>query len=213
MRLQGKRQNNLSVLEVRAVPAGPNKIRVWAVLRNWDDTNKTAEVELIAGGKVKAKNIVSIAPYGSVQSQFVIKEGDFSFAKVQLVEGDAFALDNERSVWLKAPPARRFGFWMPEFENDETDQEKSFLKTAVASSGDNGWNRWEWDQDRADALRLGDDQLEVQLLMILGLGKWFEEEQLGGLIEKYISKGGGGLDHSRRTLFLYGFNFKIESVF
>ena len=191
--IEGKRQNNLSVLEARAVPAGPDKIRVWTVIRNWDDTNKTAEVELIAGGKVKAKNIVSIAPYGSVQSQFVIKEGDFSFAKVQLVEGDAFALDNERSVWLKAPPARRFGFWMPEFENDETDQEKSFLKTAVASSGDNGWNRWEWDQDRADALRLGDDQLEVQLLMILGLGKWFEEEQLGGLIEKYISKGGVAL--------------------
>ncbi|MDG1325768.1 MAG: BatA domain-containing protein [Opitutales bacterium] len=191
--IEGKRQNNLSVLEARAVPAGPGKIRIWTVIRNWDDTNKTAEVELIAGGKVKAKNIVSIAPYGSVQTQFVIKEGDFSSAKVQLVEEDAFTLDNERSLWLKAPPARRFGFWMPEFENDETDQEKSFLKTAVASSGDNGWNRWEWDQDRADSLRLGDDQLEVQLLMILGLGKWFEEEQLGGLIEEYISKGGVAL--------------------
>lgn len=189
----GKRINNLSIVEVRAVPAGPNKIRVWAVLRNWDDENKTAEVELIAGGEVKTKNVVSIGPLGSVQTQFVIKEGDFSEAMVKLVGADEFELDNQRSIWLKAPPARRFGFWMPEFEDDETDDEKSFLKTAVASSGDSGWNRWEWDQDRADALRLGDDQLELQLLMILGLGKWFQDEQLGNFINKFLANGGSVL--------------------
>ena len=191
--IEGLRQNNLSVMEVRAVPAGPNKIRVWTVVRNWDDTNKTTEIELIAGGNQIGINTVSVPPLGSVQTQFVMSEGDFSSSTIRLVGEDEFSLDNERTVWLKAPPARSFGFWMPEQENDETDEEKSFLKTAVASSGDNGWNRWDWDQDKADGLRLGDDQLKVDFLMVLGLGKWFEEEQLGIALTKFLSNGGVAL--------------------
>ena len=191
--IEGLRQNNLSVMEVRAVPAGPNKIRVWTVVRNWDDTNKTTEIELIAGGNQIGINTVSVPPLGSVQTQFVMSEGDFSSSTIRLVGEDEFPLDNERTVWLKAPPARSFGFWMPEQENDETDEEKSFLKTAVASSGDNGWNRWDWDQDKADGLRLGDDQLKVDFLMVLGLGKWFEEEQLGIALTKFLSNGGVAL--------------------
>ena len=191
--IEGLRQNNLSVMEVRAVPAGPNKIRVWTVVRNWDDTNKTTEIELIAGGNQIGINTVSVPPLGSVQTQFVMSEGDFSSSTIRMVGEDEFPLDNERTVWLKAPPARSFGFWMPEQENDETDEEKSFLKTAVASSGDNGWNRWIWDQDKADGLRLGDDQLKVDFLMVLGLGKWFEEEQLGIALTKFLSNGGVAL--------------------
>lgn len=191
--IEGLRQNNLSVMEVRAVPAGPNKIRVWTVVRNWDDTNKTTEIELIAGGNQIGINTVSVPPLGSVQTQFVMSEGDFSSSTIRLVGEDEFPLDNERTVWLKAPPARSFGFWMPEQENDETDEEKSFLKTAVASSGDNGWNRWDWNQDKADGLRLGDDQLKVDFLMVLGLGKWFEEEQLGIALTKFLSNGGVAL--------------------
>jgi len=191
--IEGLRQNNLSVMEVRAVPAGPNKIRVWTVVRNWDDVNKTTEIELIAGGNQMGKNTVSVPPLGSVQTQFVMSEGDFSSSTIRLVGEDEFPLDNERTVWLKAPPARSFGFWMPEQENDETDEEKSFLKTAVASSGDNGWNRWDWNQDKADGLRLGDDQLQVDFLMVLGLGKWFEEEQLGITLTEFLSKGGVAL--------------------
>lgn len=191
--IEGLRQNNLSVMEVRAVPAGPNKIRVWTVVRNWDDTNKTTEIELIAGGNQIGINTVSVPPLGSVQTQFVMSEGDFSSSTIRLVGEDEFPLDDERTVWLKAPPARSFGFWMPEQENDETDEEKSFLKTAVASSGDNGWNRWDWDQDKADGLRLGDDQLKVDFLMVLGLGKWFEEEQLGIALTKFLSNGGVAL--------------------
>ena len=47
---------------------------------------------------------------------------------------------------------------MPEAENAETQEERDFLKTAVASVGDNGWNRWNWSQDQADGLRLGDEK-------------------------------------------------------
>ena len=187
---ESRRGNNVSVMEARAVPAGPNKIRIWSVVRNWDDENKTVDVELIAGGEVKASEAVSISPLGSAQVQFVLKEGDFSEAVIRLEQSDEFELDNERTVWLKAPPARRFGFWMPAFENDETDEEKSFLKTAVSSAGDNGWNRWEWDQDKADGLRLGDDQLNMEILMVLGVGKWFEDEQLGEPLKVFLNKGG-----------------------
>ena len=187
---EGRRFNNVSVMEVLAVPAGPNKIRVWSVVRNWDDVNKTIDMELFAGGEVQATDQVKIGPLGSSQVQFMLKEGDFSEATVRISVEDEFKLDNERSVWLKAPPARRFGFWIPEQENDETDEEKSFLKTAVSSAGDNGWNRWEWDQDQADELRLGDDQLKLDILMILGIGKWFEDEQLGESLKNHLNSGG-----------------------
>ena len=191
--VDGKRKNNLSILEARAVPAGPSKVRVWTVVRNWDDEMKTVNVELFAGGEVQSTNAISVPPLGSIQSQFVVREGDFAKAKVRILNDDEFLLDNERSLWLKAPPARRFGFWMSEQEDDETDEEKSFLKTAVASAGDNGWNRWVWDQDQADGIRLGDDQLNVELLMMLGVGTWFEDESLSDPILAFLNNGGSVL--------------------
>ena len=150
-------------------------------------------MELFAGGEVQSTNAISVPPLGSIQSQFVVQEGDFAKAKVRILNDDEFLLDNERSLWLKAPPARRFGFWMSEQEDDETDEEKSFLKTAVASAGDNGWNRWVWDQDQADGIRLGDDQLNVELLMMLGVGTWFEDESLSDPILAFLNNGGSVL--------------------
>ena len=191
--VDGRRKNNLSILEARAVPAGPSKVRVWTVIRNWDDEMKTVDVELFAGGEVQFTNAISVPPLGSIQSQFVVPEGDFAKATVRILNDDEFLLDNERPLWLKAPPARRFGFWMSEQEDDETDEEKSFLKTAVASAGDNGWNRWVWDQDQADGIRLGDDQLSVELLMVLGVGTWFEEESLSDPILAFLNNGGSVL--------------------
>lgn len=187
---EGRRQNNLSIVEARAVPAGPGKIRIWTVIKNWDDMNKTVDLDLVAGGQVRGSEVLSISPLGSTQSQFVIKEGDFAEASVVIRQQDEFQLDNQRSLWLKAPPARRFGFWIPEQEDDETAQEQSFLKTAVSSAGDNGWNRWVWDQEKADGIRLGDDQLMVDFLMVLGVGKWFEEEQVGNSLKAFLNRGG-----------------------
>jgi hypothetical protein len=187
------RGNNLSIMEARAVPAGPNKIRIWSVVRNWDDTAKSADLELVAGGEVRGKNALDIPPLGSVQAQFVVNEGDFANAKVRLSESDDFLLDNERDLWLKAPPAKRFGFWMPSLESDETEEEKSFLQTAISSAGDNGWNRWVLDQDQADNIRLGNDQLNLRCLLILGINKWFNDEQLGEATFSHIESGGSVL--------------------
>ena len=186
----GRRQDNVSIVEAKAVPAGPGKIRIWTVVKNWDDINKTVELDLIAGNQIENTKSVSLLPYGSSQAQFVVEEGRFVEAKVVLSNKDEFELDNNRSIWLKAPPAKSFGFWMPEQEDDETDEEKAFLKTAVLSAGDNGWNRWEWQQDKADALRLGDDEVKIDFLMILGMGRWFEEEQLFAFFNHFIESGG-----------------------
>ena len=187
---QRKRSDNLSVVEARAVPAGPGKVRVWAVIRNWDDEAKTVPLVLSAGGEIRQRQEVDLPRLGSAQAQFVLKADDFSGASVELESGDSFALDDKRTLWLKSPPARRFGFWMPEDEDAETREERDFLKTAVASAGDNGWNRWDWAQDQADGLRLGDEQSSIELLFVIGLGDWFEEQELGAALQGFVEEGG-----------------------
>ena len=187
---QRKRSDNLSVVEARAVPAGPGKVRVWTVIRNWDDEAKTVPLVLSAGGEIRQRQEVDLPRLGSAQAQFVLKADDFSGASVELESGDSFALDDKRTLWLKSPPARRFGFWMPEDEDAETREERDFLKTAVASAGDNGWNRWDWAQDQADGLRLGDEQSSIELLFVIGLGDWFEEQELGAALQGFVEEGG-----------------------
>ena len=34
------RNNNQSIVESKVVPAGPDKLRIWAVIRNWSDEKK-----------------------------------------------------------------------------------------------------------------------------------------------------------------------------
>ena len=127
-------QDNVSVVEARAVPAGPGKVGVWTVIRNWDDEAKTVPLALNAGGEIRQRQEVSFHALGSAQAQFVLKADDFSGASVELESNDSFSLDDKRALGFKSPPARRFGFWMPEAENAETQEERDFLKTAVASA-------------------------------------------------------------------------------
>ena len=58
--------------------------------------------------------------------------------------------------------------------------------------GDQGWNRWESDQDQADGLRLGDDQSSLEFLLVLGLDSWFEQEDLALGLKAHLEKGGVG---------------------
>ena len=187
---QSRRSGNLSVVEARAVPAGPGKVRVWTVIRNWDDEPKTVPLVLSAGGEIRQRQEVVLPRLGSAQAQFVLKADDFSGASVELESEDSYSLDDKRALWLKSPPARRFGFWMPEVEDGQTREERDFLKTAVSSAGDNGWNRWDWAQDQADGLRLGDDQSSIELLLVIGLGGWFEEQELGPALQAFLEGGG-----------------------
>ena len=190
---QSKRSNNLSVVESRAVPAGPGKVRIWTIVRNWDEESKKSTLALTAGGEVRQRVEINLPPLGSAQAQFILKSGDFSEAFVELESEDSFALDDKRALWLKAPPARRFAFWMPERQDAETVEERDFLKTAVSSAGDNGWNRWEWSQDQADALRLGDEQSKLEMLLVIGLGDWFKEQELASSLLGFLNRGGVAL--------------------
>ena len=50
--------------------------------------------------------------------------------------------------------------------------ERNFLKVAVESAGDNGWNRWEESTENADGVRLGQNEQKLSYFSLLewGLG-------------------------------------------
>ena len=187
------REGNRAVVEARAVPAGPGKLRVWVVARNWEDREVEEKLILYAGGEERESQKILLPPRGSTQAQFILSAGDFSKAVVQVSGDDAFSLDNERAIWLKAPPARRFGFWLDNPDHPQTKEEMAFLNSVMLSMGDRGWNRWESNQDQADGLRLGDEQSSLEFLSVLGLDSWFEQEELSTPLKVHLEKGGVAL--------------------
>ena len=187
------REGNRAVVEARAVPAGPGKLRVWVVARNWEDREVEETLILYAGGEERESQKILLPPRGSTQAQFILSAGDFSKAVVQVSGDDAFSLDNERAIWLKAPPARRFGFWLDNPDHPQTKEEMAFLNSVMLSMGDRGWNRWESNQDQADGLRLGEEQSSLEFLSVIGLGSWFEQEELSTPLKVHLEKGGVAL--------------------
>ena len=47
------RSDNRSIVESKVVPAGPGKVRIWSVVRNWADEKKSDVLELVIGEKLK----------------------------------------------------------------------------------------------------------------------------------------------------------------
>ena len=188
-----KREGNLTLSEAKAAPAGPGKIRAWAVIRNSSNAPVETTLAIEAGGEVRERKTVSVPANGATQSQFILPEGDFASAVLSLTEEDEFAADNSRDLWLKAPPPRRFGFWSSTNEDTATAEEIEFLKVAIESAGDNGWNRWLTVQENADGLRIGDLSSELDLLIVSGIGSWFEEEELSPSTKSFLEKGGSVL--------------------
>ena len=184
------RFNNQSIADVKVVPAGPEKVRVWSVVRNWSQLKKLFFVELVIGGEVQGRQAVEIPSGSSQQVQFIVPSSEVSQAKIRLDSNDSLALDNQRTVWLKAPPPKQFGFWQDSDLDEATRSEKNFLKTAVESAGDNGWNRWEESADNADGLRMAYEDSKLELLMVLGLSQWFTEEGLAEPLSTYLKSGG-----------------------
>ncbi|NCZ62975.1 MAG: hypothetical protein EBY62_04025, partial [Cellvibrionales bacterium] len=172
------RFDNRSIVESKVVPAGPGKVRIWAVVRNWSENKATDLLQLVIGGEVQEEQNITIAALSSKQAQFIVPSSEVSQALIRLVNEDPMQLDNQRTVWLKAPPPKHFGFWHNTTTDESTDNEKNFLRTAVESAGDSGWNRWEESEDNANELRMANDDSKLELLMVLGLGNWFEEEGL-----------------------------------
>jgi len=186
------RFDNRSIVESKVVPAGPGKVRIWAVVRNWSENKATDLLQLIIGGEVQEEQNITIAALSSKQAQFIVPSSEVSQALIRLVNEDPMQLDNQRTVWLKAPPPKHFGFWHNTTTDEPTENEKNFLRTAVESAGDSGWNRWEESEDNANELRMAndDDDSKLELLMVLGLGNWFEEEGLAESFSSYLNGGG-----------------------
>ena len=184
------RNNNQSIVESKVVPAGPDKLRIWAVIRNWSDEKQKNVLQLTVGGEVRAEQEILLPALSSQQAQFIVPTSEVSQAIIRLVSDDPMSLDNERTVWLKAPPPKYFGFWDNPTRDEFTKSERNFLSTAVESAGDNGWNRWEESDDNANGLRMGLEDSNLELLMVLGMGKWFQEEELSTFFNSYLEGGG-----------------------
>ena len=184
------RSNNQSIMDVKVVPSGPSKVRIWSVIRNWSAQKSSGNLELVVGGEVQETQVIEVPALSSRQVQFIVPTSDVSQAQLRLVNEDSLLLDNLRSVWLKAPPPKHFGFWHEDGLDESTRSEMNFLKTAVESAGDNGWNRWQESQENADGLRMVYEDSKLELLLILGLGEWFENQGLADSLNKYLENGG-----------------------
>ncbi len=184
------RFDNRSIVESKVVPAGPGKVRIWTVVRNWSEKKKTDSLQLVIGGEIKDEQKITVAGLSSKQAQFIVPSNEVSQAMIRLANDDPMQLDNQRTVWLKAPPPKYFGFWHDTTSDEQTRSEKNFLGTAVESAGDSGWNRWEEKEDNANELRMGNDDSKLELLLVLGLGNWFETEGLEESFSTFLKKGG-----------------------
>ena len=184
------RIGNRAVVEAKVVPVGADKLRIWAVVRNWDTKPVETQVSLYAGSELKKMQTVRLPSVGTAQVQFVMPVGDYAQTTVQLEESDNLAIDNNRTVWLTPPPAKKFGFWMSPDSKDEDFQEMSYLGTAIESAGDGGWNRWEVDVSLADNLRLSPESSDLSLLAILGSSDWVTEGTQVEAVHRLLDEGG-----------------------
>ncbi len=184
------RLGNRAVVEAKVVPVGADKLRIWAVVRNWDSKPVETQVSLYAGAALKKMETVRLPSLGTAQVQFVLPVGDYAKATVQLEESDNLAIDNNRSVWLTPPPAKKFCFWLPPDSKDEDFQEMTYLGTALESAGDGGWDRWEVDAALAAEVRVSAEPTKLSLLAILGCSDWVTEGTQIEAVHRFLDKGG-----------------------
>ncbi len=184
------RTGNRAIVDAKVAPAGQEKVRVWAALRNFDDNRTDCNVSLVAGGTIRQTTQVRLAPQGTEQLQFVLPAKDYAHALVQIEGNDSYLSDDKQALWILPPPPRIFGFWKkPEEDNTDTLEEQ-FLRAAIESAGDGLWNRWQENDERAKELRLGMEGTPIDLLMVLGISGWFEDEDLAPSLLDHLEKGG-----------------------
>ena len=136
------RGGNQAVIDARVVPWGSGKVRVWAVVRNWDANATPVSLSIFAGGERRETIDLVLPPLGSEQAQFNLPAEDFASASIILDANDSCSWDNNRSLWVTPPPARGFAF-LTRSPMELSDQaEKEFLQAVMESVGDGVWNRW-----------------------------------------------------------------------
>lgn len=183
------RPGNLTLANARTAPAGSSKLRIWAQVRNSSDKEVNATLVLEAGGEVRDRIEVLIGPHAAAQAQFVLPRGknDTAVVRIESKGGDAFASDDARQLWLKAPPPRRFGFLADSF--DATLGERSFLQAVLESAGDDAWDRWILSQENADLLLGGEDDAALDVLLMPGMQSIEPEDRFKRLLT-FMEDGG-----------------------
>jgi hypothetical protein len=188
--LWSNRSFNRSIVDARVAPFGTEKVRVWTALRNWEDQRSDINVSIFAGGAVRQTIETSLPPLGSQQVQFILPAQDFAQATVSIEQPDAYTLDDNQSLWVLPPLPRSFGFWKNPSPKDSDSLEQQFLQAALESSGDGTWNRWQENKERANEVRMGITGPPLELLLVLGLSGWFEDEGLSIPLDSHLQGGG-----------------------
>jgi len=188
--LWSNRSFNRSIVDARVAPFGTEKVRVWTALRNWEDQRSDINVSIFAGGAVRQTIETSLPPLGSQQVQFILPAQDFAQATVSIEQPDAYTLDDNQSLWVLPPLPRSFGFWKNPSPKDSDSLEQQFLQAALESAGDGTWNRWQENKERANEVRMGITGPPLELLLVLGLSGWFDDEGLSIPLDSYLQGGG-----------------------
>lgn len=188
--LWSNRSFNRSIVDARVAPLGTEKVRVWTALRNWEDQRSDINVSIFAGGAVRQTIETSLPPLGSQQVQFILPAQDFAQATVSIEQPDAYTLDDNQSLWVLPPLPRSFGFWKNPSPKDSDSLEQQFLQAALESAGDGTWNRWQENKERANEVRMGITGPPLELLLVLGLSGWFEDEGLSIPLDSHLQGGG-----------------------
>lgn len=184
------RNGNRAIVDAKVAPAGEDKVRVWAALRNFDENRTDLNVSIIAGGEIRQTNQTSLPPQGTEQIQFILPAKDYAHAIVQIEGVDSYPCDDNQSLWILPPSPRFFGFWKRTQQDDADLLEEQFLRAAIESAGDGMWNRWQENDERAKELRLGVEGKPLNLLMVLGISGWFEDEGLAIPLMEHLQQGG-----------------------
>ncbi len=185
-----QRSGNCAILDTRVASGGEGKIRVWTALRNFDENRKDLNVSIVAGGKIRQINEIILPPLGTEQIQFKLPAEDFAQATVRIEGKDAYPLDDNQSLWILPPLPRTFGFWTKSNMDESDLLESQFLRAAMESAGTGIWDRWQEDDERSKELRLGIEGAPINLLLVLGLSGWFEDEKLAPPLLTHLEKGG-----------------------
>ena len=188
--LWSNRSFNRSIVDARVAPFGTEKVRIWTALRNWEDQRSDINVSIFAGGAVRQTIGTSLPPLGSQQVQFILPAQDFAQATVSIEQADAYTLDDNQSLWVLPPLPRSFGFWKNPNPKDSDSLEQQFLQAAMESAGDGTWIRWQENKERANEGRMGITGPPLELLVVLGLSGWFEDEGLSIPLDSHLQGGG-----------------------
>ena len=185
-----QRSGNQAVVKTRVAPGGNEKVRVWTAVRNFDENRSDLNVSLLAGEQVLQTTQVTLSPQSTEQVQFTLPASKYAQAVIRIEKEDAYAMDNNQSIWILPPPARTFGFWKNTTPLEEDLLEEQFLRAAIESAGDGAWNRWRENDERAKELRLGIEGPSIDLLMVPGISGWFEDEGLDRPLFTHLENGG-----------------------